>query len=1338
MRTAGTAQIRPGARFARRESYQQAEGKMIRVPIGRVLACIGAVCLLGALTSSACPALAASPWWQLASSARPANIKPGSGADEVQTVTVSGSGNFTLTVTTAAGFALTSEGSEVLSDAGASYGAFRVGDGIAATIPGAAVVPADTTITAVGKETLTVSGAATRSSEGFYTTKLAATETTTPILAGASAAELEAALQALPGVGAQGVEVTGAAGGPYKVTFEGALSEVSVPLMNAAGSATAEVREVMRGRPDGELAVTAENLGDAPLNTEAGAVTIADILPPNLRAVAIAGSEPGLEADFIIPQYLPCSLASMSCTFGGTTDYFGREKFKELAPYDELEMRIAVKVLPGASALETNRVSASGGGAPAASLSRPVKINGEPTRYGVEDWRLRAEEEGGGFVTQAGSHPFQVTGTVAINQGPDTAPLTDVKPVVEPAVLSKDITTVLPAGLIGDPVPLPRCSMVQFVTELNFRENGCPQDTAIGVASVTINEPAVSGYATVTVPLFNLEPYFGEPARFGFFVPKAKVPVVLDTSIRSGPGEDYGIDVKSTNISQVGGLTSARVTFWGVPDDPRHDNSRGWECLYTSRGNVGEVEGQSCEPSKDAHPPAFLTMPTSCEGPLQSSAEADSWPAPGVFATYPTSEPLQALDGCNQLPFTPTISVEPTTDRASAPSGLDLNLDFHDEGLTSPGGLAQSQLKDISVALPEGLTINPSAGVGLAGCTPAGYANETISSAPGAGCPNESKLGTVEIETPLLTQTTHGAIFIAQPYENPFGSLVALYIVAKNPETGVLIKLAGEVEPNPTTGQLTTVFKTNPQLAFDHFNFHFREGQQAPLITPPVCGTFNTAAQLAPWSEPANPLDESSAFTITKGFDGGACPSGGVPPFAPQIQSGTLNNNAGAFSPFYLRLTRTDAEQEISSFSTELPAGLTGDLSGIPFCPDADIETARHKTGAQEEASPSCPAASQIGHTLVGTGVGAVLAYVPGRVYLAGPFHGAPFSLVAVTSAKVGPFDLGTVVLRFGLKIDPYTARVSVDPTSSEPIPTILDGIVTHVRDIRVYVDRHDFILNPTSCDPTKIGSTLTAHEGARASITSPFQAASCAGLKFEPQFAVSTQGKTSRANGASLSVKLTYPPGALGSDANIKQVKVELPKALPSRLTTLQKACTKEQFEANPAGCPPAALIGHAKAVTPLIPVPLEGPAYFVSNGNEAFPNLIMVLQGYGVTIDLVGDTFISKTGVTSSTFKAVPDEPVGSFELTLPEGPYSALTANRNLCATTKTVTVKKRVMVHGRTVTRNVKKTEAQGLEMPSEFVAQNGAAIHRVTLISVTGCAKARKVKKQRHSRRGRHS
>ncbi|MFZ1155137.1 MAG: hypothetical protein WAN93_09560 [Solirubrobacteraceae bacterium] len=1032
----------------------------------------------------------------------------------------------------------------------------------------------------------------------------------------------------------------------------------------------------------GEIVVTAENFGDASVNGAKSPVRIMDTLPAGLKAVGVSAGK--LYGNTITP--MSCELASLTCTLEGS-----------LVPYEEIELRIEVEVSPGAESGEMNHAAISGGGAPSASVTRPVTISEEKVPFGLQEYMLSAEEEGGGLDIQAGSHPFQVTGSFIFNQGAD-APVSK-GPAVEPAGLVKDIYTKLPPGLIGNPIPIPRCTLAQFLVIVT-EEDECSPQSAVGVASVTVFVRHF-GVFTITVPIFNLEPYAGEPARFGFLIVTGPVPVILDTSVRSG--EDYGITVSSSNISQIGGLLSVRTTFWGDPADPRHDSSRGWGCLAETRG---ESAPNPCRHLEAIQPPSFLTMPTSCDGQLQSSAETDAWNEAGHLKDFPTVEPLEAMDGCNRLPFSPSIQASPTTTDASAPSGLDFDVFFKDEGLTSAEGLAQSQLSKTEVVLPQGLTINPSAGVGLGGCSPSDYARETLTSAPGAGCPDDSKLGTVTIETPLLPVPVNGSVYIAQPYENPFlepaaghpnGTLVALYVVAKNPETGVLVKLAGKVTPNPVTGQLTTTFENNPQLPFARFNFHFREGQQAPLITPPLCGSYTTRAVLSPWSEPLSPLTETSSFTLTKGFDGGACPSGGLPPFDPGIQAGQLNNNAGSFSPFYLHLTRTDGEQEISGFSTNLPSGLTGDLSGIPFCPEAAIAQARVKTGAQEEAEPSCPAGSQIGHTLVGTGVGAVLAYVPGKIYLAGPFHGAPFSIVAVTSAVVGPFDLGTVVLRFGLTIDPYTARVSVTPASSEPIPTILDGIVTHVRDIRVYIDRSHFTLNPTSCNPLTIGSTLTSSLGQAKTVTSPFQASNCQALAFKPIFKVSTSGKTSRKSGASLKVKLSYPTSV---QANISKVKVDLPKQLPSRLTTLQKACTAAQFEANPAGCPAASIIGHAKAVTPLIPVPLEGPAYFVSHGGEAFPSLVIVLQGYGVTINLVGTTFINKAGITSSTFKTVPDQPVGSFELTLPQGKYSALAATGNLCKAK---------------------------LNMPTEFDAQNGAVIHQTTKISVTGCPKTQKAK-----------
>ena len=413
-----------------------------------------------------------------------------------------------------------------------------------------------------------------------------------------------------------------------------------------------------------------------------------------------------------------------------------------------------------------------------------------------------------------------------------------------------------------------------------------------------------------------------------------------------------------------------------------------------------------------------------------------------------------------------------------------------------------------------------------------------------------------------------------------------------------------------------------------------------------------------------------------------------------------------------------------------MPPGLSGLLSGVELCPEAQANAG------------SCGPGSLIGETTVSAGVGSDPVSVKGgRVYLTGKYHGAPFGLSIVDPVKAGPFDLehdtsnpayqppcDCVVVRARIEVDRLTAALTVT-TNSEgegyAIPHLIDGIPVQIKKVNVSINRPGFTFNPTNCDPMKITGSITSDEGASSNVEVPFQVANCAVLKFAPKFSVSTSGKTSRADGASLSAKVSEPAEPSGSQANIARVKVELPEQLPSRLTTLQKACTSAQFEANPAGCPPASFIGHAVVHTPLIPVPLEGPAIFVSHGGEAFPSLTMVLQGYGVTIDLVGTTFISKAGVTSTTFKAVPDVPFDTFELTLPEGPYSALSATGDLCAPTRAITVKKRetIKVHGarRTVTRKIRETEPETLAMPTEFVAQNGAEIHQTTKIAVTGCS-----------------
>jgi hypothetical protein len=934
---------------------------------------------------------------------------------------------------------------------------------------------------------------------------------------------------------------------------------------------------------------------------------------------------------------------------------------------------------------------------------------------------------------------------------------------------ARNIVVELPTGFDASNTAVPTCTQAQLLeTNPHSTETGllanCPLASQVGTIDLELTASNGVPYR-VTTPVYNMEvTTFGTAAELGY---KTVVFTgLLQIGVRS---RDLGLTSSTFNIPKVGEVHTVSVTIWGIPAAAEHNALRGGVC-----GGNGEIppicrnEYGSPQPANIPVKP-FLSNPTSC-GSFEAKMEAESWEEPG--SGLPGGMPTKASDmvgpigECNRVPFEPSIEAQPSTRSAESPTGLEFS-EVIPQAWENPFSLSTANLQDTSVTLPEGMTANPGLAEGLGACTPQQYEAETSSSLPGEGCPPESKIGSVLIETPLLNETVPGAIYIATPYDNksefgdpehPDGSLLALYLVAKDPQRGILIKVAGKITPNPVTGQLTTTFDDTPQQPFSKFTLKFRPGATAPLISPPTCGSYSVQGELAPWSSVELPgealvqpsLISTQPFQITQGTHEGSCPTGGVPPFKPQVISGTDNNAGSSYSPFYLRILREDGEQEITRFSTTLPPGLTGNLSEIPFCPDASIEAARGTTGQEQEEHPSCPAASEIGHSLVGAGVGSVLAQNPGKIYLAGPYNGAPLSIVSITSAKVGPFDLGTVVIRFALNINPVTAQVETSGAQSEAIPHIIKGIVVHVREIRVYMNRNKFIINPTNCSPLSITDTI---DGAGAnfanpsdqvpvSVGTPFEAADCSSLKFEPKFVVSTSAKTSRVDGASLAVKLTVP-GALGTQANISKVKVELPEQLPSRLPTLQKACTAAQFETNPAKCPPASIIGHAKAITPILPVPLEGPAYFVSHGGEGWPSLVVVLQGYGVTIDLVGTTFISKAGVTSSTFKTVPDQPVTSFELTLPEGPYSALTALGNLCSATTTVTVKKKVTVkihgHMKTITRKVKKTEPATLQMPTEFVAQNGAAIHQSTPITVTGCSKAQTAPKktgQKAKRKGR--
>lgn len=1046
------------------------------------------------------------------------------------------------------------------------------------------------------------------------------------------------------------------------------------------------------GPGKGRIVVTAANLGDASVNGATSTVRITDTLPAGVRAVSIKGVAETLGSSGPV-EALACSpkpaSEPLSCTFEGT-----------LAPYGLLEVTIEVSVEEGASPGAVNEATVTGGQAQDASIRRPLQIGGEAS-FGVEDYELTPEEEGGSLDTQAGSHPFQLTSTMNFNQDESATPV----------ALGKDLHFKLPPGLIGNPTPFAQCTLGQFLTIVPSGQgnsdpnNRCSAKTAVGVAMIEINEPAASKpITTYSVPVFNLEPSVGEPARFGFMV--NSTPVFLDASVRTGG--DYGVTVSVSNISQIASFLKSEVIFWGVPGDPRHDNARGWGCLEEARNTEFHA---ACNPSEASHPPPLLSLPTSCTGALSSTVQADSWRNPtGVLSRR--SEPMPAIDGCNQLPFGPSISVTPDGTSASTPTGLNVDVHVPQDSVLLAGGLSQSNVKDIAVTLPEGVTLNPAAADGLQACSEslvgfegfheflAGTAtplfSPTLPEPLLAGvnfCPDSSKVGTVKIKSPLLpaSQPLEGAVYLATPApfaeegNNPFRSTVAMYIVAKDPISGTLVKLPGSVSLDQGTGRISSTFEDTPQLAFEDAELHFFGGERAPLATPDRCGTYTTSATLTPWSG-NEPVQASSSFQVTSGPNGSPCP-GGALPFSPSLAAGSPNINAGAFSPLTTTISRQDGNQNIQSVQLHMAPGMSGILAGVPLCPEAQANAG------------SCSEASLIGETIVSVGLGGdPFTVTGGKVYLTEKYGNAPFGLSIVNPADAGPFHLGKVVVRASIQVDPTTAALTI---ITGQIPHIIKGFPLQIKHVNVLINRPGFTFNPTNCGAMAITGTIGSVEGSSSLASTPFQVTNCAALKFSPKFTVSTTAKTSKAKGASLTTKLEEPKGALGSQANISKVKVELPKQLPSRLTTLQKACTNAQFEANPAGCPAASLIGHATVRTPLLPVPLTGPAIFVSHGGEAFPSLVIVLQGYGVTVDLVGTTFISKSGITSTTFKTVPDTPFSSFELTLPQGKFSALASN---------LPDKAKGSFCG------------QSLKMPTEMIAQNGMAIHQQTPVSVTGCGK----------------
>jgi hypothetical protein len=932
--------------------------------------------------------------------------------------------------------------------------------------------------------------------------------------------------------------------------------------------------------------------------------------------------------------------------------------------------------------------------------------------------------------TQAGGHPWALTTTgdftseeLEFQNGSVTEHL--IVPTHEP----KDIVTGLPPGLLGDPMAAPRCPLTQVTSggsEL------CPADTQVGVSVLHLFD----GKEELT-PIVNVTPAAGQSAEFAIeLTARLDTPLLTAHLVRTTQGEqgEYGFMVASNEIPVVS-LTGFELTFWGVPADPSHNPMRGLFCASINQGGGMSCEGGGEHAGLTAVP--FVTMGTDCSaGPETATLRADSWQEPGSvregrYTGYvEETAVLPGVTGCNLLAFDPSISVEPDKLLADEPVGLGVNIKVPQP--ETPGVNATPHLRNAVVTLPEGMSISPGIVDGIQACNASGPEginftgpeseevglNGELQLAAGH-CPDASTVGSATAVTPLLEKPVEGHVYLARPgcgnaalgqkecteKDALDGNLYRLYLelggTGELGNAGIHIKVAGNVEANPATGQLTTVFKKNPQAPFSELKIHLNAGPRAPLDNPAVCGPAVTTADFTPWSAPGTtPAPESLSMAGTPDatpswfFDVKGCSS--PPPLNPGFTAGTVTPQAGQFSPFTLNLSRQDREQYVKGIQVHTPPGLLGMLSSVPLC------------GEPQANNGHCPESSKIGTTRVATGAGSHPFEIEGNVYLTGPYGGDPFGLSIVTNAVAGPFNLGLVIVRARIAVDPEssTLTITTDETGPYAVPQIIFGVPLRLKRVTVNIDRPNFMFNPTNCGAPgqpgmqQVTAVVSGSQNATATIASQFAVGGCKSLAFKPKFAVSTSGHTSRSKGASLDAKLSYPVGALANDANIARVKVDLPKQLPSRLTTLQKACTAAQFNADPAGCPAASIVGIAKANTPLLPVGLSGPVYFVSHGGEAFPSLIVVLQGDGVRVDLTGSTFISKAGITSSTFKTVPDVPVNTFELYLPEGKFSALAANGNLC-TSK--------------------------LAMPTAFVGQNGAEIHETTKIAVTGCPKAKKAK-----------
>jgi hypothetical protein len=1047
--------------------------------------------------------------------------------------------------------------------------------------------------------------------------------------------------------------------------------------MTAANNATcaASLGSIIYVNKCNGYQVTVTNTGALP--TSGAAVLLDDTLPAGFEPLALqaeqkllsveptvlaATGNPGLpkqECSEIVGQKIECSF------------------HRTLKPDQSFALLIVGNLRPGAQPGEPNVVTTSGGGANSTEETTPLSIE-TALPFGLTNFLPRLNAADGSAETLAGGHPYEFRTTLELNNAVKETPASTFQPTSIEDL--RDAVVDLPPGVIGSATAAPYCKLIELASEVS-----CPSASRVGQI---LTDPLSN--ASVNSGLYNITPEVGVPAEFGFKDLLDNVHVIYASVAPTPAG--YVVRATTPEAPQIP-LNDVVASFFGNPA-------------------AKNAPTKAAEEEALVSGTPMFTDAANCSGqPLITHAYLDSWQAPAgrnADGSPNLADPhwvqsasaAEPVSGCDQLIFEPTIAATPETNRADTPSGLEVDLKVPQT--TGPETLATPPLRKAVVTLPAGFAVNPSSANGLDACSLAqiGMSPSGQPDAAKPTCPEASKIGTVELETPALPGVLQGQIFVARQGENPFGSLLAIYIVVNDPKTGVVVKLAGEVNPDPVTGQLQTVVDQSPQFPFSELRTHFFGGNRAPLRTPSTCGAYEVTSQLTPWSAPESgpPATPGSSFQISQAAGAGACPTTPAQePNHPGFTAGTVNPQAGAYSAFVVRGTRADGDQPITAVNLTLPKGLTGKLKGIPYCPEAGIALAHSREklggGAEEIANPSCPAVSQVGTVRVGAGAGPEPYYVTGHAYLTGPYKGAPLSVSIISPAVAGPYDLGDVVVRTALQVDPLTAQISA---VSDPIPTILHGIPLDIRSINLEMSRSEFTLNPTSCEKTAVSGEALGQFGTDAALSAPFQVTGCNNLKFKPKLKISLKGSTKRAGHPALKAVLTYPQN-YNSYANIGFAQVGLPHSEFIDQGNLNKTCTRPVLLAG--ACPASTIYGKAKAWTPLLEAPLEGPVYLVGGFGYKLPALVGELNGQ-IRVLLVGKVDTDKQKGIRNTFEVVPDAPVEKFILEMKGGKkYSLLENSENICGKAQKAEVKFKAQnglqqTYKQTITNSCKKKGGKG--------------------------------------------